>query len=124
MDQTVDILGLLDDKVGYTNTNDNDTTNPCLENNIVVCGESKTGLGINGINAKLSDDKKQLLGETKLSKPPFWIIIPSNKIEMLKLVGIVVAVIFSIILLYIIFTNKTKGNDKYCKRLYITYIYF
>ena len=112
MDQTVDILGLLDDKVGYTKTNDNDTTNPCLENNSVVCGESKTGLGINGINAKLSDDKKQLLGETQLSKPPFWIIIPSNKIEMLKLVGIVVAVIFSIILLYIIFTNKTKGIDK------------
>ena len=112
MDQTVDILGLLDDKVGYTNTNDNDTTNPYMENNSVGQGESKTGLGINGINAKPSDDKKQLLGETQLSKLPSWIIIPSNKMEMLKLFGIVVSVIISIILLYIIFTNKTKGNDK------------
>ena len=56
MDQTVDILGLLDDKVGYTNTNDNDTTTPYLENNSVGRGESKTGIGINGINAKTSDD--------------------------------------------------------------------
>ena len=112
MDQTVDILGLLDDKVGYNNTNDTDTTNPYLENNSVSQGESKTGLGINGINARPSDDKKQLLGETQLSKLPIWIIIPSNKMEMLKLFGIVVAMIFSIILLYIIFTNKTKGNVK------------
>ena len=112
MDQTVDILGLLDDKVGYNNTNDTDTTNPYLENSSGGQGGSKTGLGINGINAKPSDDKKQLLGENQLSKLPFWVIIPSNKMDMLKLFGIVVAVIFSIILLYIIFTNKTKGNGK------------
>ena len=62
MDQTVDILGLCDDTVGYSKTEEiENKPHTTLENNLVF-EASKQEVGIYGFNSKASsEDKKHLV---------------------------------------------------------------
>ena len=108
MDQTVDILGLCDDQVGFNKNEDVETQpNSLLESNLVY-EASKKETGINGFNSKLPEDKKPLVYDTR--KPNSSLLsMPQTNMEYLRLLGIVAGVIISIVLLYVIFDTKSKG---------------
>ena len=109
MDQTVDILGLCDDTVAYSKHDDSETqSNSLLESNLVY-EASKKDPDSNGIRSKLPEDKKPLVYNTMITNSTF-LTVPQTKIEYLRLFGIVAAIIVSIVLLYIIFDTKSKGN--------------
>ena len=113
MDQTVDILGLCDDTVGYNkNEETENNSNTLLESNLVF-EASKKEVGINGFKSKTSDDKKPLVYDATIQRSFLFTTIPQTKIEFLRLFGIVLAAIVSIVLLYLIFDTKSKGNNSY-----------
>lgn len=115
MDQTVDILGLCDDTVGYSKTEEiENKPNTILENNLVFEASKQEGR-INGINFKVSsEDKKPLVYNANIQRSYFVTMIPQTKMELLRLFGMTVAGIVSIVLLYLIFDTKSKGirNNK------------
>ena len=114
MDQTVDILGLCDDTVGYSKTEEiENKPQTILENNLVF-EASKQEIGINGFNSKISsEDKKPLVYNANIQRSYFVTMIPQTKMEFLRLFGMTVAGIVSIVLLYLIFDTKSKGNRNY-----------
>ena len=114
MDQTVDILGLYDDTVGYSKTEEiENKPNTILENNLVF-EASKQEVGINGFNCKVSsEDKKSLVYNANIQRSYFVTMIPQTKMELLRLFGMTVAGIVSIVLLYLIFDTKSKGIRNY-----------
>ena len=113
MDQTVDILGLCDDTVGYNkNEETENNSNTLLESNLVF-EASKKEVGINGFKSKASDDKKPIVYDAMIQRSFLFTTVPQTKIEFLRLFGIVLAAIVSIVLLYLIFDTKSKGNDSY-----------
>ena len=114
MDQTVDILGLCDDKVGFSKTEEiENKPQTILENNLVF-EASKQEIGINGFNSKISsEDKKPLVYNANIQRSYFVTMIPQTKMEFLRLFGMTVAGIVSIVLLYLIFDTKSKGIRNY-----------
>ena len=114
MDQTVDILGLCDDKVGYSKTEEiENKPQTILENNFVF-EASKQEIGINGFNSKISsEDKKPLVYNTNIQRSYFVTLIPQSKMEFLRLFGLTAAGIVSIVLVYLIFDTKSKGIRNY-----------
>ena len=119
MDQTVDILGLCDDKVGFSKTEEiENKPQTILENNLVF-EASKQEIGINGFNSKISsEDKKPLVYNANIQRSYFVTLFPQSKMEFLKLFGMTVAGIVSIVLLYLIFDTKSKGTRNYKSNSY------
>ena len=109
MDETVDILGLLDDRVGFTSNNEAENQNNSLFEGNHHLEDSKKEDRMNGVKWKVEDDKKPLVYDTNLKSPTF-LTMPQTKMEFLKLFGIVFTTILSIVLLYIIFNNKQRGK--------------
>ena len=105
MDQTVDILGLCSDTVGYSK--DNDVENQ--RNNMLESNWTTNGIG--GLKSNVSEDKKPLVSDTKVQSSAL-IEMPKTKMEFLRILGMLSAIIFSILLLYIIFTNRNKGKRR------------
>ena len=120
MDQTVDILGLCDDTVGYSKTEEiENKPHTTLENNLVF-EASKQEVGINGFNSKVSsEDKKHLIYNANIQRSYFVTMIPQTKMEFLRLFGMTVAGIVSIVLLYLIFDTKSKGIRNFKRILMI-----
>ena len=114
MDQTVDILGLCDDKVGFSKTKEiENKPQTILENNLAF-EASKQEIGINGFNCKISsEDKKPLVYNANIQRSYFLTLIPQSKMEFLRLFGMTAAGIVSIVLLYLIFDTKSKGIRNY-----------
>ena len=114
MDQTVDILGLCDDTVGYSKTEEiENKPQTILENNLVF-EASKQQIGINGFNSKISsEDKKPLVYNANIQRSYFVTLIPQTKVEFFRLFGMTVVGIVSIVLLYLIFDTKSKGIRNY-----------
>ena len=114
MDQTVDILGLCDDKVGFSKTEEiENKPQTILENNLGF-EASKQEIEINGFNCKISsEDKKPLVYNANIQRSYFVTLIPQSKMEFLRLFGMTVAGIVSIVLLYLIFDTKSKGIRNY-----------
>lgn len=113
MDQTVDILGLIDDTVGYSkNEESENNSNTLLESNLVF-EASKKEVGINGFKSKASDDKKPLVYDATIQRSSLFTTVPQTKMEFLRFFGIILAAIVSIVLLYLIFDTKSKGDNKY-----------
>ena len=110
MDQTVDILGLCDDTVGFTKHEETEHAPTSLLENNLVFEATKKETGMNGFKSKVSEDKKPLVYDTKISPSSLMITsVPKTKIEFLKLFGMIMAAIVSIVLLYLIFDTKSKG---------------
>ena len=120
MDQTVDILGLCDDTVGYSKTEEiENKPHTTLENNLVF-EASKQEVGINGFNSKVSsEDKKHLVYNANIQRSYFVTMIPQTKMEFLRLFGMTVAGIVSIVLLHLIFDTKSKGIKNFKRILMI-----
>ena len=114
MDQTVDILGLCDDTVGYSKTEEiENKPSTILENNLVFEASKQEG-GINGFNCKVSsEDKKPLVYNANIQRSYFVTMIPQSKMEFLRLFGMTVAGIVSVVLLFLIFDTKSKGIRNY-----------
>ena len=116
MDQTVDILGLCADTVGYIKHDESENqSNSLLESNLVYEASNKDPES-NGIRSKLPEDKKPLVYNTMIRNSVF-LTIPQTKVEYLRLFGITAAITISIVLLYIIFDTKSKGSieNKVCR---------
>ena len=103
MDQTIDILGLCDDNVGYSKNNDvENQRNSLLEN-------KWTTNGLEGSKSEFPDDKKPLVHDVKIQSLPL-LAMPKTQMEWLRLSGILGAIFVSIVILGVIFANRTKGK--------------
>ena len=111
MDQTVDILGLCDDTVGYSKTEEKkNNSNTVLGNNLVF-EASKQDIGLNGSKSKVSiEDKKPLVYDASIQRSYFITMFPKTQMEIMKFFGMIVVGFVSIVLLYLIFDTKSKGK--------------
>ena len=101
--ETVDILGLCAGTVGYrTNNESENQRNTLLDNNLASNGEE-------GTNAQITDDKIPLVHDMKVHNSPFLAIF-KTKMEFLRIFGVLVAFIISIVLIDAICEVRTKGK--------------